>query len=83
VTVGLRPEGLALAAAGEAGTLAATVEFVEELGSDGFVYAALAGGERIVVRNLGRSHPQVGAEVGLRVVPELVHLFDAVSGVRW
>jgi multiple sugar transport system ATP-binding protein len=82
VTVGVRPEGLELAAAGDAGMLQATVEFVEELGSDGFVYSALAGGERIVVRNLGRSHPPVGAPVGLRVSPELVHLFDAASGVR-
>src|SRR5690242_13768594 len=82
VTVGVRPEGMSLAAAGEPGTLAATVEFVEELGSDGFVYAALPGGERVVVRNPGRSHPEVGADVGVRADPARVHVFDGESGER-
>jgi multiple sugar transport system ATP-binding protein len=82
VTVGVRPEGMSLAPAGEAGTLAATVEFVEELGSDGFVYAALPGGERVVVRNPGRSHPQVGSAVGVRADPARVHVFDGESGER-
>jgi len=82
VTVGIRPEGITLTAAGESGTVPAKVDFVEELGSDGFVYAAVAGGERIVLRNLGRSHPPMGAPVGLRIDPAHLHLFDAETGVR-
>jgi multiple sugar transport system ATP-binding protein len=82
VTIGVRPEGLSLAGPGETGALTATVEFVEELGSDGYVYAALPTGDRIVVRNHGRMHPDIGSPVHLRVVPEHVHVFDAESGAR-
>jgi multiple sugar transport system ATP-binding protein len=82
VTVGVRPEGLRLADRGESGTIPTTVEFVEELGSDGFVYGTVESGERITVRSPGRTHPSVGAQVGVRFDPAHLHVFDGESGER-
>jgi multiple sugar transport system ATP-binding protein len=82
VTAGVRPEGLGLAGVGDPGTLTATVDFVEELGSDGFVYGTVESGQRITVRSPGRSHPAVGSKVGVRLDPAQLHVFDGVSGAR-
>jgi len=82
VTAGVRPEGLALAGSQEPGTIAATVDFVEELGSDGFVYGTVDSGQRITVRSPGRVHPSVGSKVGVRFDPAALHVFDGDSGAR-
>ena len=82
VTAGVRPEGLQLAGHSEPGTIPVTVEFVEELGSDGFVYGTVDTGERITVRSPGRSHPSVGSQVGVRFEPAQLHVFDGESGER-
>jgi multiple sugar transport system ATP-binding protein len=82
VTSGVRPEGLQLAGPGETGTIAATVEFVEELGSDGFVYGTVESGQRITVRSPGRSHPAIGSQIGVRIDPGQLHVFDGESGAR-
>ncbi len=82
VTAGVRPEGLIMVDPAEPGAIAATVEFVEELGSDGFVYGALPGGQRIVVRSAGRTHPAVGSAFAVRVDPAQLHVFDGASGAR-
>lgn len=84
VTVGVRPEDLTVAPAGEAG-LAVEIDLVEELGADGYLYGhTVGGGERIdlVARVDGRNHPSIGETVTL--VPNAVHLhvFDGQSGVR-
>jgi multiple sugar transport system ATP-binding protein len=82
VTAGVRPEGLQLAGHSEPGTIPVTVEFVEELGSDGFVYGTLDTGERITIRSPGRSHPPIGSQVGVRFDPAQLHVFDGESGER-
>ncbi len=82
VTAGVRPEGLQLADRGQPGTIPATVDFVEELGSDGFVYGTVESGQRITVRSPGRSHPSVGSRVGVRLDPAQLHVFDGESGIR-
>ena len=53
VTIGVRPEGWDLVGAGQG--LAATVEVVEELGSDSYAYVTpqLEGGKTLVVRTVG------------------------------
>ncbi len=82
VTAGVRPDGLTITDAAAANSITATVEFVEELGSDGYVYGTLDDGERIVVRSQGRSHPAIGAKFGLQIDPEHLHVFDGESGER-
>jgi multiple sugar transport system ATP-binding protein len=94
VTVGVRPEHLDIV--DESGTasalskdapagLAVTVNVVEELGADGYVYGtAEVGGEskEVVVRVNGRSVPDKGAK--LHVVPQAgeTHVFSTSTGER-
>ncbi|MGW7006405.1 ABC transporter ATP-binding protein [Streptomyces sp. NPDC054933] len=92
VTVGVRPEHFDIAG-GEAKSLdqdepagvAVTVNVVEELGADGYVYGtAEIGGERkdVVVRVGGRQVPMKGDV--LHVVPRAgeTHVFSTSSGER-
>jgi len=90
VTIGVRPEHLDLVSEGNALSkdgdgLAVTVNVVEELGADGYVYGtANVGGEDkdLVVRVSGRAVPQKG-EV-LHVVPRAgeTHVFSTATGAR-
>ncbi|MFB7272887.1 ABC transporter ATP-binding protein [Streptomyces sp. NPDC056244] len=94
VTVGVRPEHFDLAEdSGAAATLskdapaglAVTVNVVEELGADGYVYGtADLGSEKkdIVVRVNGRAVPEKGAK--LHVVPRAgeTHVFSTSTGER-
>jgi multiple sugar transport system ATP-binding protein len=82
VIVGVRPEAMELASEG----VAASVEVVEELGSDAFIYcsAELDGGPaRLVARVDSRRAPVRGDAVRLRPSPEHEpHVFDAETGAR-
>ncbi len=81
VTVGVRPEALALSSEG----LAAKVNFIEVLGADALVLCELAGGERFIVRQpFDARRPGHGEPVRLAVNPEpgAVHLFDSATGLR-
>jgi multiple sugar transport system ATP-binding protein len=86
VTLGVRPEGWDIVSPAEG--LGATVEVVEELGSDSYAYVTpkLEGGDdgkTIVVRAANAaSVPQKGEQIGLRPKTTSVHLFDAASGLR-
>jgi multiple sugar transport system ATP-binding protein len=94
VVVGIRPEGWQIRSAGEG--ISATVEVVEELGSDQFLYctantAMISADESvdhsetphaITVRAAGMSAWQRGEKIGLVPQPGAVHLFDADSGDR-
>jgi multiple sugar transport system ATP-binding protein len=95
VVVGIRPEGWILKPAGEG--IAATVEVVEELGSDQFLYCSTTAPQLatdgdaaddttapppITVRAPGMSAFQRGEKVGLVPQPGAVHLFDADTGER-
>ncbi len=83
VLVGLRPEAWDLVDAGDA-TLALQVDLVEVLGSESFVYGHPVAGdekERITVKVEGRSSLQLGDVVHIRPGDEIVHLFDAETGV--
>ena len=63
-----------------------TVDLVEELGSDEFIYghAELDGGsERFVVRSTGgHTTPALGDAVHVKPHPERIHAFNAASGLR-
>jgi multiple sugar transport system ATP-binding protein len=82
VIVGVRPEALELASEGIAGT----VEVIEELGSDAFVYCSARlpdGDARLVARVEARHAPPRGERVHLRPGAEYEpHLFDAATGER-
>ena len=81
ITLGVRPEDLEL---GDQG-IAVTVEVVEELGADAYIYATMASGEDslpIIARVDGRNPPEKGSTVHFRAKPGHVHLFDQATGQR-
>jgi multiple sugar transport system ATP-binding protein len=90
VTVGVRPEHFDVVELGGAGLakdagLEVSVNVVEELGADGYVYGtARVGGEDkdLVVRVNGRQVPEKGAK--LHVVPKAgeTHVFSTSTGER-
>ncbi|MBM9458351.1 sn-glycerol-3-phosphate ABC transporter ATP-binding protein UgpC [Nocardioides sp. zg-536] len=92
VTLGVRPEAWRIAGAGEDG-FPVTVQVIEELGADSYLYATPPGitlrerpaGDlvpQVVVRLEERSGLRAGEQVRLRVAPERVHVFDGESGLR-
>jgi multiple sugar transport system ATP-binding protein len=54
--------------------LPSTVDLVEQMGGESYVYLTLASGERIVARAPGQSHLQPGEAV-VAAVGEGAHLF--------
>ncbi|MGY1858525.1 ABC transporter ATP-binding protein [Modestobacter sp. SYSU DS0290] len=81
VLVGVRPEDLVV---GDRG-LPVSVDVVEELGADGFVYGhtELAGDRHeVVVRVDGRQTPARGSTVHVRPEPGHTHLFSTADGLR-
>jgi multiple sugar transport system ATP-binding protein len=81
VVVGLRPESLEVGTEG----IAASVEVVEEIGADAYVFtAAEVGGEetKLVARVESKRAPERGARVSLRPRPGEAHLFDPQTGAR-
>jgi multiple sugar transport system ATP-binding protein len=94
VIVGIRPEGWDLVDPDDG--LTVTVEAVEELGSDQYLYGSsdaklLSEGESvehqeaphpIVVRTPGMSAHERGQKLGVRPQPGALHLFDKDSGER-
>jgi multiple sugar transport system ATP-binding protein len=82
-TVGVRPEDLRLAADGQG--IPATVEVVEELGSDAFLHASVRGSDGtqlLEARVDPKAPPAKGAEVWLAPDPDKVHWFDSATGLR-
>lgn len=88
VTVGIRPESLALT---DAEGVAADVALLEDLGSDTFLYAnltdpavtALEGGAiTLVARCPRRTQARIGDGVRLRQIDTAVHLFHPDTGAR-
>ncbi|MCA0437932.1 MAG: sn-glycerol-3-phosphate ABC transporter ATP-binding protein UgpC [Actinobacteria bacterium] len=82
VTLGVRPEDLDIADQG----LPVTVEVVEELGADAYVYGSMDGAEAadksIVVRVDGRVPPEKGARIHVLPKADHVHYFDPTTGLR-
>jgi multiple sugar transport system ATP-binding protein len=83
VTIGVRPEDIQVSRDGQG--LRVTVDLVEELGADGYLYGHTTNdGKRtdLVARVDGRNHPNAGEQVMLTPVPGHVHVFDIESGER-
>ncbi|MCU0116528.1 TOBE domain-containing protein, partial [Curtobacterium poinsettiae] len=83
ITVGIRPEDVVVSQSGEG--LPVTVDVVEELGADGYLYGhADVNGQRadIVARVDGRAHPSIGDTIVITPKQGHVHAFDTESGDR-
>jgi len=83
LTVGIRPEDLTVSTTGKG--LQTTVDLVEELGADGYLYGHTeVNGKNIelVVRVDGRNHPMAGDKIALLPVEHHIHVFDTASGLR-
>jgi multiple sugar transport system ATP-binding protein len=81
VTIGVRPEALALASSG----IPAKALFVEVLGADVLVLCELETGERFIARQpFDAPRPGPDEPVFLSMVdkPTALHLFDVATGVR-
>ena len=78
VIVGVRPESLELAPDG----IAATVEVVEVIGADAFVFCALEDETKLVARSSSKTAPDRGASVSLRPIAADAHVFDPADGTR-
>ncbi|MBP2437209.1 ABC transporter ATP-binding protein [Microbacterium amylolyticum] len=84
VKTGVRPEDFVVSPAGEPG-LQVTIDLVEELGADGYLYGHTEiEGEtvQLLARVDGRQHPMAGEKVTLTPAPDHVHVFDAETGER-
>lgn len=94
ITIGFRPEGLEVVSENEENTIPIEVEFVEELGSDAYVYGRLAGSteglgstdegsaKQIIVRVPPRTAPARGGMIHARIRPGQQHNFSAATGMR-
>jgi multiple sugar transport system ATP-binding protein len=83
VTLGVRPEDVVVSNDGQG--LTVTVDLVEELGADGYLYGhSTIEGKRtdIVARVDGRNHPSIGDTVNITPKIGHVHAFDASTGLR-
>lgn len=84
VVVGLRAESWQVSAAPQCGNLTATVDLVEELGAEQFVYCSAdvrLRGSRIVIRVDHRRTIEVGDVIGLTPEVDETYWFDPISGV--
>jgi multiple sugar transport system ATP-binding protein len=83
VTIGVRPEDMELVGQGEG--LQTSVNLVEELGADAYVYGtADVNGQAldVIARVDGRKPPQKGESVNFAPKPGHVHLFSVTTGER-
>ena len=81
--LGVRPEDLSLVGDGKG--IPATVEVVEELGSDAFLHASVRGSDHtqlLVARVDPRNPPGKGQEVWLAPTTTDLHWFDTATGSR-
>ena len=83
VTIGVRPEDMSLVGEGEG--LKTTVNLVEELGADAYVYGtADVNGQQldVIARVDGRKPPEKGESVNFAPKPGHIHLFSTTTGER-
>jgi multiple sugar transport system ATP-binding protein len=84
VTLGVRPEDLTIGTSDKG--LPVTVEVVEELGADAYIYGSTTQSAAditpIIVRVDGRTPPAKGETIHLQPKGDHVHLFNTESGLR-
>ena len=95
VVIGFRPESLDVVTASDELSIPVRLSFVEELGSDAYIYGELVGSEgseaklgsgedssQIIVRVPPRTAPEPGETVYVRIKPGEEHIFSASTGER-
>ena len=96
IKIGFRPDGLEVVDETVKGTIPVEVDFVEELGSDAYVYGHLVGDEKgeglgsgaegtskqLIVRVPPRTAPGRGGVLYVRIREGQQHNFSAATGVR-
>jgi len=80
VQIGIRPEHITIANDGEGCALAATLLHMERLGDSSLLYVKVGTGiPTLNVKVEGSANTAVGERLTLRLMPEQLHLFDAVG----
>ncbi len=82
ITVGIRPEAFDLS---QREGIPATVDVVEELGADAFVYSSAdfdGTHVSLISRHAARTPPGKGSQIRLTVDPAKTHVFDEQTGAR-
>jgi multiple sugar transport system ATP-binding protein len=82
VTLGIRPENVALAGPDDPGAIPGRVELIESIGSDAFLSVTVADGVAVMVRVPADTRVQEGEHLHLRFPPVQLRMFDA-SGELW
>lgn len=78
VTVGIRPQAFALGEVGDSVAVSATLDVIEPLGSENFLFCRLPQSkEGITVRTEALQRFTLGDSVALSFRPDAIHLFDA------
>ena len=81
VTLGIRPEHIALGRGGQSDlTLDATVEQQEQLGAASFLYCALQTGEKLTVHAAGQVRSRPGDKMTVSFPAAESHLFHQTDG---
>jgi len=75
LTLGVRPEDLSIVDSPGEQTIEVTVEVVEPVGSDNYIYTQLAG-EEVTIRVPADVKPTVGETVSMQFSEDDMHLFD-------
>ncbi|MXN66588.1 sn-glycerol-3-phosphate ABC transporter ATP-binding protein UgpC [Stappia sp. GBMRC 2046] len=77
-TLGIRPEHIDVTSPDAEGpNCAGTVEVVEYLGADTFLYVAIEGQDTVMVRTPGTMVHRPGERIGLKFLTDHLHFFDA------
>ena len=77
VTLGVRPEHVEFT---DQGGLPGTVDLVEHMGGESYVYVTLGNGERMTVRRPGQTMLVAGSSVRATVISGFAHLFHKADG---
>ena len=77
VVLGMRPEHLELVSGGNL-----SVDLTEALGGVSYAYLSAPSGEKLIVEERGDERSSDGDQVGLRIEPRRIMVFDATSGAR-
>jgi len=83
IVAGIRPEDLHIvdAPTQSGGSLGASVELLESVGSEAFVHAR-SGNWKLIARAAPYNLPSIGVRITLQPAPDRIHFFDAQTGKR-
>jgi ABC-type sugar transport system ATPase subunit len=81
LTLGIRPEHLAIATPGAANAISGKLFANENMGPEKLVTIERTDGSRVTARIFTDDHIDLGTDVSLGFAPEHVHLFDG-TGAR-